>query len=122
MSKDIDVPQRIEELELSLADLFDSVKAPNVSSIDEGERQYLRVSWVSATHGDTTLDERCAVTVRFDRAQLTHYTHMPPQARERFRARLGAAVLDSFHDVHQHEHGDDCSADYVVADALFRLQ
>lgn len=116
---DIDVPQRIEELEMALANAVVAVKRPTVSSIDEGDRRFLQVSWVTASRADTSLDSRCALTVSFTREQLSAYTRMPPHARESFRERLASASLAYFNEQHsKQEPPDNCSAEYVVPDTL----
>lgn len=119
MITDIDVPQRIEELEMLLAGLFDAAKRPTVSSVDEEERRYFQLSWVTASSADTSLDSRCALTVRFTRDQIDAYSHMPTNARDAFRARLGHDLLARFNTTHAEKVDcSDCSVDYQVRDAL----
>jgi hypothetical protein len=119
MITDIDVPQRIEELEMLLAGLFDAAKRPSVSSIDEDERRFFQLSWVTVSNADSTLDSRCALTVCFTRDQIDAYSRMPTNARDAFRARLGHDLLARFNTTHaEHSGNEKCSVDYQVRDAL----
>jgi hypothetical protein len=86
--KDIDVNQRVEEIEMALSTLFESPKAPAISSYDDGATFFIQVSWVTESHGDTTLDARCVLTVRFSESQMQRYTQMDTAKRILVRERL----------------------------------
>lgn len=86
--KDIDVNQRVEEIELALSTLFESPKAPAISSCDDGTTFFIQVSWVTESHGDTTLDARCVLTIRFSESQIQRYAQLDTAKRILVRERL----------------------------------
>ncbi len=86
--KDIDVNQRVEEIELALSTLFESPKAPAISSYDDGTTFFIQVSWVTESHGDTTLDARCVLTMRFSESQIQRYAQLDTAKRILVRERL----------------------------------
>ncbi|MFM0040093.1 DUF3022 domain-containing protein [Paraburkholderia strydomiana] len=86
--KDIDVNQRVEEIELALSTLFESPKAPAISSYDDGTTFFIQVSWVTESHGDTTLDARCVLTIRFSESQIQRYAQLDTAKRILVRERL----------------------------------
>jgi hypothetical protein len=86
--KDIDVNQRVEEIELALSTLFESPKAPAISSYDDGTTFFIQVSWVTESHGDTTLDARCVLTIRFPESQIQRYAQLDTAKRILVRERL----------------------------------
>jgi hypothetical protein len=86
--KDIDVNQRVEEIELALSTLFESPKAPAISSYDDGTTFFIQVSWVTESHGDTTLDARCVLTIRFSESQIQRYAQLDTAKRILMRERL----------------------------------
>jgi hypothetical protein len=86
--KDIDVNQRVEEIELALSTLFESPKAPAISSYDDGTTFFIQVSWVTESHGDTTLDARCVLTIRFSESQFQRYAQLDTAKRILVRERL----------------------------------
>lgn len=92
--KDIDLNQRIEEIELALATLFESPKAPAISSYDDGRTFFIQASWVIESHGDTTLDSRCVLTIRFSDAQIQRYARMDTAQRIVVRERLCRMVRE----------------------------
>jgi hypothetical protein len=53
MMKTFDIDQRIEEIQLALADLFESPKAPTVSVLNESDAVYLHLTWVVESRRDT---------------------------------------------------------------------
>lgn len=86
--KDIDMSQRMEEIELALSTIFESPKAPAISSYDDGATCFIQVSWVVESHADTTLDSRCVLTVRFTRPQIQRYAEMDTAQRIIVRERV----------------------------------
>ena len=92
--KDIDLNQRVEEIELALSTLFESPKAPAISSYDDGQTFFIQASWVIESHADTTLDSRCVLTIRFSDAQIRRYVLMDTAQRVRVRDRLCKMVRD----------------------------
>ncbi|WP_144159459.1 DUF3022 domain-containing protein [Paraburkholderia sp. BCC1885] len=111
--------QRIEELELAVAGIFESPKAPTISVTDEESVLYLQISWVIKSDADTTLDSRCVCTIRFTGAQIDRYAAMDTAqrlhvqqrlkelARERFAAANAAGSLQ-----------DDCALEFAAGDDL----
>lgn len=59
-----DQEQRIEELQIALSRAFEARKRPSVSAIYDGDDIVLRVSWVTQSTRDTSLDARCALRGR----------------------------------------------------------
>jgi hypothetical protein len=92
--KDIDLNQRVEEIELALATLFESPKAPAISAYDDGRTFFIQASWVIESHADTTLDSRCVLTIHFSKAQIERYVQMDTAQRVRVRERLCEMVRD----------------------------
>jgi hypothetical protein len=92
--KDIDMSQRMEEIELTLSTIFESPKAPAISSYDDGETCFIQASWVIESHGDTTLDSRCVLTIRFTTAQIQRYAEMDTAKRIVVRERVVQMVRD----------------------------
>lgn len=86
--KDIDLNQRVEEIELALSTLFESRKAPAISSYDDGATFFIQVSWVIESHADTTLDARCVLTIRFSESQIQRYAQLDTAKRILVRERL----------------------------------
>lgn len=93
---DADLNQRLEEIELALAGIFESPKAPAVSSYDEGARFFLQISWVVESHRDTSLDARCVVTIILKREQFDRYASLDTAQRKAFQARLAEWVRQQF--------------------------
>lgn len=117
---DIDLSQRAEEIELALAGLFESPKSPAISSYDEGTAFFVQVSWVVQSRGDTTLDKRCVVTIRFTPQQFQGYAHMNTAGRIVVRKRLCEKVRAQVSvQQEQPSANGDCSAEMTVDDALF---
>ncbi|MBC8746606.1 hypothetical protein OKW43_007170 [Paraburkholderia sp. WC7.3g] len=92
--KDIDLNQRIEEIELALSTLFESPKAPAISVYDDGRTFFIQASWVTESHGDTTLDARCVLTLHFSESQIQRYAQMDTAQRIVVRERLCQMVRD----------------------------
>ncbi|MEX3898374.1 DUF3022 domain-containing protein [Paraburkholderia sp. JPY432] len=92
--KDIDLNQRIEEIELALSTLFESPKAPAISGYDDGRNFLIQASWVIESHGDTTLDARCVLTLHFSASQIERYAQMDTAQRILVRERLCRMVRD----------------------------
>lgn len=91
-----DFDQRVEEIQLAVADIFESPKRPEVSLVDEGETVMIQLSWVVESHRDTTLDARCAATLRFSRAQLDRYAAMDTARRRVVQQRIRERVRERF--------------------------
>ncbi|MFL9966000.1 DUF3022 domain-containing protein [Paraburkholderia sediminicola] len=87
-----ELEQRVEEIEVALAEIFESPKAPAVSSYDEGTRLFIQVSWVVESHRDSSLDARCVVTLAFTHGQFERYAALDTAHRKAFQARLGEWV------------------------------
>jgi hypothetical protein len=88
--------QRLEEIELALAGIFESAKAPAVSSYDEGARLFLQLSWVVESHRDTSLDARCVLTLVLKREQFDRYASLDTAQRKAFQTRLAEWVRERF--------------------------
>jgi hypothetical protein len=119
---DIDLNQRVEEIGLALSTLFESPKAPAISSYDDGQTFSIQVSWVIGSQGDTTLDSRCVLTVHFSDSQIRRYMQMETAQRVRVRERLRKTVRDRV----QPGGADlplqgDCAEDLRVEDRLLDL-
>ncbi|WP_345815937.1 DUF3022 domain-containing protein [Paraburkholderia sp. PREW-6R] len=116
-----ELQQRAEELELALANVFESPKAPAISSYDEGTRIFLQVSWVVESHADTTLDSRCAFTLALSEAQFNRYAAMDTAQRKAFQERLAGWAGKTFHEKRQNAPADDddCAVEADVPETLF---
>ena len=116
----LDLSQRIEEIQLALAGLFDTPKAPASSSYDEGDVIYLQLSWVVESTRDTTLDARCVATLRLSRAQIERYAALETSKRLAIQERLRTLVRRHF-DEEQNPPAREgaCSIELAVDDALF---
>lgn len=116
----IDTQQRIEELEVAIADIFPSPKAPSVSVTDEESIVYLQISWVLESHADTTLDSRCVCTLRFTREQIDRYAAMDTAKRLQVQRRLKARVRERFEaDKPADPRQGDCAVEFVPENDLF---
>ncbi|RFU48446.1 DUF3022 domain-containing protein [Paraburkholderia sp. DHOC27] len=116
---DIDLGQRVEEIEHALSNLFDSPKNPAVSSYDEESAFYIQVSWVVESHRDTTLDSRCVVTIRFTPAQIQRYAQTDTAKRLVIRERLCDKVREQVSAQQSAPStSDDCATEFTVDDAL----
>ncbi|WP_322033827.1 DUF3022 domain-containing protein [Paraburkholderia sp. J76] len=115
-----DFDQRVEEIQLAVADIFESPKRPAVSLVDEGERVVIQLSWVVESHRDTTLDARCAATLRFSRAQLDRYAAMDTARRRIIQERIRERVRERF-DARQTPPAEPgaCSIEIDVDDSEF---
>jgi len=116
----IDLQQRIEEIQLALAGLFETPKAPASSSYDEGDTVYLQLSWVVDSTRDTTLDSRCVATLRLGRAQIERYAALDTSRRLAVQERLRTLVRRRF-DEEQNPPARNgaCSIELAVDDTLF---
>lgn len=123
MTTSIDLRQRIEEIQIALAGLFETPKAPASSSYDEGEIVYLQLSWVVESTRDTTLDARCVVTLRLRREQIEHYAALETAKRLLVQERLQTLVRRRF-DEEQNPPARDgaCSIEVAPDDALFNVR
>jgi hypothetical protein len=119
----IDREQRIEEIELGLAGLFASPKAPSVQCYEEGSRLQFQLSWVVESKGDTSLDSRCVIAIRFAEPQIDRYAAMDTAQRRVFRDRLGTFVRQHFDEQYKPPPLEgDCSLELDVDDALLDVQ
>jgi hypothetical protein len=116
--RDIDLDQRFEENERALSMLFESPKAPALSSYDDGAMCFIQASWVVESHGDTTLDSRCALTVRFSDEQIQRYARMDTAQRIVVRERLLEMVRDRLPADGAVPLQGDCAVDLHVDDPL----
>ncbi|WGS54987.1 DUF3022 domain-containing protein (plasmid) [Paraburkholderia sp. D15] len=114
-----ELSQRLEEIELALAAIVDSPKAPFVSSSDGGDRVFLQLSWVVDSHRDTSLDARCVVTLALRRDQLDRYASLDTAKRRAFQEKLGAWVRERF-DERQNPPAlqGDCAVELDVPDGF----
>jgi len=116
----IGLSQRIEEIELALAGMFESPKAPTVSAYQEGSTTYLTLSWVVETGRDTTLDARCIATLKLVDAQIDRYALLETAKRRIVQDRLKDLVrrhVDASRA--KPASSDDCSVELEVDDAVF---
>ena len=122
MMKDIDLGQRVEEIELALSTLVESPKAPAISSYDDGATVFIQVSWVIESHRDTTLDSRCVLTLRFSESQIQRYAQMDTAQRIVVRERLCQMVRDrSPRDNATLPLQGECAEDLQVDDSLLEI-
>lgn len=121
MTTTFDFDQRIEEVQLAMADVFDSPKRPAISLIDEGETMFMQISWVVESHRDTTLDSRCAATLRFTRAQLDRYAESGTAQRRAVQQRLRRLVRERFSadQASSATRDGECAVEITVADTEF---
>ncbi|TDV38916.1 hypothetical protein C7405_10133 [Paraburkholderia caballeronis] len=116
----IDLRQRIEEIQLALASLFETPKTPASSSYDEGDIVYLQLSWVVESTRDTTLDARCVVTLRLRREQVERYAALETAKRLTVQERLRMVVRRRFEEEQDPPALQQaCSIELAVDDALF---
>jgi hypothetical protein len=119
----VDREQRIEEIELGLAQLFASPRMPDVRSYWEGSYLYIQLSWVVESTRDTSLDSRCVVTLRFSGQQIDRYAALETAKRNVFRERLGSFVRQHFDERYNPPPlQGDCSVELDLDDALFEWQ
>ena len=117
-----DLSQRIEEIQLALASLFETPKVPASSSYDEGDAVYLQLSWVIESTRDTTLDARCVVTLRLRRAQIERYAALETTKRLAVQERLRMLVRRRFEEEQNPPALQGaCSIDLAVDDSLFEV-
>jgi hypothetical protein len=114
-----DTLQRIEEIELALAGIFESPKSPAIMTYDEGDTLYIQLSCVLESHRDTSLDARCVVTLRFSHTQIDVYSAMDTAKRRLVQQRLKGAVQKRFAELQNppKRHGD-CALEMDVDDSL----
>ncbi|WP_042262840.1 hypothetical protein [Paraburkholderia heleia] len=115
-----DFAQRLEEIQIAVANIFESPKRPAVSLIDEGETIVIQLSWVVDSHRDTTLDARCAATLHFSREQLDRYAAMDTARRRMIHQRIRERVRERFAAQQTPPAIEGaCSADIEVDDSEF---
>ena len=118
--RETDRQQRIEEIELALASAFESPKSPSVITYDEGAAFYMQLAWVLQSHGDTSLDTRCAATLRFSQAQINRYAAMDTIKRRTIQERLKATVQTRFAELKSSSpNQNECALEVNVDDSLF---
>ena len=123
MTTDIDLQQRTEEIQLALAGLFETPKAPASSSYDEGDVLYLQLSWVVESTRDTTLDARCVATLRMTREQIERYAALETSKRLIVQDRLKNLLRRRF-DEQQNPPAlqGACSMELAPDDSLFDVR
>ncbi|MFC5430547.1 DUF3022 domain-containing protein [Paraburkholderia denitrificans] len=118
--KSFNFEQRVEEIQLSLAHLFESLKSPAVSVIDEGDRVFLHLTWVVESSRDSTLDARCAATIEATRAQLERYARLDTAQRRAIQQRIGALVRKRFDaSRNRPQESGECAIEIALGDAIF---
>ena len=114
--------QRIEEIQLALANIFESPKSPSVKTYDEGSAFYVQLSWVLESYGDTSLDARCVATLRFSQRQIDSYVEMHTAKRRVVQERLKTAVQERFGELQNPPAREgDCAIEMSVDDGLFNV-
>ena len=118
--KTFDFGQRLEEIQMSLAHLFDSPKTSTVSLLEEGDAVIVHLSWVVDSHRDSTLDARCAATIHATRAQLERYAGLSTAQRRTIQQRIRQRVRTRFEACQDPaQPGGACSFDVELDDAVF---
>ncbi|MCG5072323.1 DUF3022 domain-containing protein [Paraburkholderia tagetis] len=118
--KTFDFDQRLEEIQMSLANLFDSPKASTVSRLEEGDTVVVHLSWVVESKRDSTLDARCAATIRATRAQLERYADLDTAQRRTIQQRIRQRVRTQFEERQDpNQPGGACAFDVELDDAIF---
>lgn len=121
--KTFDFGQRLEEIQIALALLFDSPKTPNVSLLEEGDAIIAHMSWVVDSHRDSTLDARCAATIHATRAQLERYAGLGTAQRRTIQQRIRQRVRARFEESRDPaQPGGACSFDVVLDDTIFHTE
>lgn len=89
---------------------------------DEGVTLYMQLSWVVETHGNTSFDAGCVVTLRFSHTQIDFYSEMDTAKRRLTQQRLKAAVQKRFGELQNPaaRHGD-CAVEMNVDDSLLDM-
>ncbi|WP_144107502.1 DUF3022 domain-containing protein [Paraburkholderia sp. BCC1886] len=119
---EINREQRVEEIEVALAGIFDSPKAPAISSYDDGKTLFVQTSWVIKSQGDTTLDSRYTLTITLSEAQFERYAQMDTAQRIIVRERLCKLVRERLQDRdRQGPPGDESSAELAFEDRLLDI-
>lgn len=118
--KAYDFDQRLEEIRIALAGLFDSAKTSTVSMLEQGDAVTLRLSWVVESHRDSTLDSRCAATIHATRTQLKRYASLDTLQRRTIQQRIGQSVCASFEASRNPPPQDgSCAVDVTLDDTVF---
>lgn len=118
--KTFDFNQRLEEIQIALAHLFDSPKTSTVSLLEEGDAVIVHLSWVVDSHRDSTLDARCAATIRATRAQFESYAGLDTAQRRTIQQRIRQRVRTRFEECQDPaQPGGACSFDVALDDAIF---
>ncbi|MFX1676972.1 hypothetical protein PWR63_32870 [Paraburkholderia sp. A2WS-5] len=118
--KTFDFDQRLEEIQMSLANLFESPKASTVNCLKDEDTVVLRLSWVVESKRDSTLDARCAATIHATRAQLERYAGLETAQRRTIQQRIRQCVRTQFEERQgPSQHGGACAFDVVLDDAIF---
>ena len=121
-TSDLDLRQRTEEIQLALAGLFETPKAPASSSYDEGDIVYLQLSWVVESTRDTTLDSRCVVTLKLRREQIERYAAFETSKRLAVQERLRMLVRRRFEEQQNPPALEGaCSLEVAADDSLFEV-
>jgi len=117
-----DFDQRLEEVQIALANLFDSPKTSTVSVLEQGDAVTLHLSWVLESHRDSTLDSRCAATIHATRTQFERYARLDTLQRRTIQQRIGQRVRASFEASRNPPPQDgSCAIDVTLDDATFAV-
>jgi Tfp pilus assembly protein PilN len=120
--KTYDFQQRLEEIQIALARLFDSPKTANVSLLDQGDTVTLHMSWVVQSQRDSTLDSRCAATIHATHAQLERYASLHTAQRRAIQQRIRERVRASFEASRNPPPPDgSCAIDVTLDDTTFAV-
>ncbi|QBR02906.1 hypothetical protein [Paraburkholderia pallida] len=118
--KTFDFAQRLEEIQIALAHLFDSPKTSTVSLLEEGDAIIVHLSWVVDSHRDSTLDARCAATIHATRVQLERYAGLGTAQRRTIQQRIRQRVRARFEACRDPaQPGGACTFDVVLDEAIF---
>jgi len=118
--KTFDFKQRLEEIQIALSHLFDSPKTSTVSLLEEGDSVIVHLTWVVESHRDSTLDARCAATIRATRVQLESYAGLDTAQRRTIQQRIRQRVRTRFEESRDPtQPGGACTFDVVLDDAIF---
>jgi hypothetical protein len=118
--KTFDIDQRIEEIQLALAHLFESPKAPTVSVLVEGDAVFLHLTWVVESSRDTTLDSRCAATIVGTRAQIERYARLSTAQRREVQRRICECVRARYVESRNLAPASGaCDIEVVLGDGIF---
>jgi hypothetical protein len=80
----------------------------------------MQLAWVLQSHGDTSLDTRCAATLRFSQAQINRYAAVDTIKRRTIQQRLKSTVQTRFAELKSSSpNQNECALEVNVDDSLF---